>query len=59
MSHLFTPVPFSTTNKDADGIIGTYTAPAVVVLLIILFGTLNALLWGAIGIWQAVQFIVG
>lgn len=50
-------IPLYVTRKTADGLIGEWSISPYVGLLIWFIFLINVLLWGGVGIYEALKFI--
>lgn len=58
MSDWMTPFGVYVSRKTTSGMVYTLTSPMLLVVGVYLLALLNALLWGGIGIYKAVEVIL-
>lgn len=58
MSDWMTPFCVYVSRKTASGMVYTLTSPMLLVVSIYVLALLNALLWGGIGVYKAIEVIL-
>lgn len=58
MNKMQTPVPVWVSRRNADGVIAQFTVSMWLFMLIGIVMLCNVLLWGGIGLYEAITYIV-